>query len=43
MADAGLAPRMIARGKLHLRGEKVRDRQIVGRIFARCNGKGETK
>jgi heterodisulfide reductase subunit C2 len=34
--DAFLAPRMRSRGKLHLIGEKVRDRGVVGRIFARC-------
>ena len=38
--DAFLAPRMLKRGKLHLRGEKVRDRGIVRRIFARCQEKG---
>jgi heterodisulfide reductase subunit C len=34
--DAMLAPRMRARGKLHIVGEKVRDRRVVDRIFARC-------
>ncbi len=34
--DAMLAPKMRARGKLHLIGEKVRDRRVVDRIFARC-------
>jgi heterodisulfide reductase subunit C len=34
--DAMLAPRMTARGKLKLSGEKVRDRAVVGRIFERC-------
>lgn len=39
--DAMLAPKMRARGKLHLVGEKVRDRRVVDRIFARClNPKG---
>lgn len=42
MADAGLAPKLISRGKFHLRGEKARDRELVGRIFARANG-GEEK
>lgn len=42
MADAGLAPKLIARGKFHLRGKKARDRRIVAKIFARCNG-GEEK
>ncbi|MBI4876054.1 MAG: 4Fe-4S dicluster domain-containing protein [Acidobacteria bacterium] len=34
--DALLAPRMSARGKLHLTGESVRDRGMVHRIFDRC-------
>jgi heterodisulfide reductase subunit C len=33
--DAGLAPALQKRGKLHLVGEKVRDRGLVARIFAR--------
>jgi heterodisulfide reductase subunit C len=38
--DAGLAPRLQTRRKLHLRGEKVKDRAVVRRIFERCgNGK----
>jgi len=36
--DAMLGPRMMVRGKLHLRGEKVRDRALVRRIFERCMG-----
>jgi heterodisulfide reductase subunit C len=36
LKDAMLAPKMRARGKLHLVGEKVRDRHVVDRIFARC-------
>ncbi len=36
MKDALLAPRMAGRGKLHLVGERVRDRGVVGRIFQRC-------
>lgn len=36
MRDSLLAPRLLARGKLHFQGEKVRDRDVVGRIFARC-------
>jgi heterodisulfide reductase subunit C len=36
LKDALLAPRMFARGKLHLRSEKVKDRPLVARIFARC-------
>ncbi len=34
--DAGLAPELQKRRKLHLRGEKVKDRALVRRIFARC-------
>ncbi len=34
--DAGLAPRLKARGKLKFAGEKVRDREVVERIFSRC-------
>jgi heterodisulfide reductase subunit C len=34
--DAGLAPKLQRRGKLHLVGEQVRDRGVVGRIFARA-------
>ena len=34
--DAGLAPELQKRHKLHLRGEKVEDRDVVRRIFARC-------
>lgn len=34
--DSMLAPKMITRGKFHLLGEKVRDRELVGRIFDRC-------
>jgi heterodisulfide reductase subunit C2 len=34
--DASLAPQLHARGKLHLRGEKAKDRAIVRRIFDRC-------
>ncbi|HSW44402.1 MAG TPA: 4Fe-4S dicluster domain-containing protein [Phycisphaerae bacterium] len=38
--DSLLAPKMIRRGKFHLVGEKVRDRGIVDRIFARCLADG---
>ncbi len=38
MKDALLAPKMRARRKLHVIGEKVRDRKLVHRIFARCEG-----
>jgi len=34
--DAMLAPELQKRKKLHLRGEKVRDRAVLRRIFARC-------
>jgi len=34
--DAGLAPKLQKRKKLHLRGEKVNDRAVVRRIFERC-------
>jgi heterodisulfide reductase subunit C len=40
--DAGLAPGLQKRGKLHLAGEKVRDRAVVNRIFERAMG-GEAK
>lgn len=36
LKDALLAPQMMKRDKLHLVGEKVRDRTIVDRIFAKC-------
>jgi heterodisulfide reductase subunit C len=36
MQGGGLAPELMKRHKFHLRGEKVRDRGLVGRIFARC-------
>ncbi len=40
--DAGLAPELQKRKKLHLRGEKVKDRAVVRRIFERCaNGHPE--
>jgi heterodisulfide reductase subunit C len=34
--DALLAPKLKRRGKLHLIGERVRDRDVVERIFRRC-------
>lgn len=34
--DADLAPRLQRRGKLHLRGQRVKDREVVERIFARA-------
>ena len=36
LKDALLGPKMLQRGKLHLVGEKVRDRAVVDRIFERC-------
>jgi heterodisulfide reductase subunit C len=36
LKDSWLAPRMMKRGKFHLRAEKVKDRGIVRRIFERC-------
>jgi len=43
MKDAGLAPELQKRRKLHLRGEKVKNRDVVRRIFERCapGGKGK--
>jgi heterodisulfide reductase subunit C len=36
--DAGLAGQLQKRRKLHLRGEKVKDRAVVARIFDRAAG-----
>ncbi len=36
LKDAALAPQLQRRQKFHLIGEKVRDREIVHRIFERC-------
>jgi len=36
--SAGLAPELQKRHKLHLRGEKARDRGVVGRIFQKTAG-----
>lgn len=36
--DAMLGPKMMQRGKFHLKGEKVRDRTILTRIFEKCSG-----
>jgi heterodisulfide reductase subunit C len=33
--DADLAPKLQRRNKLHLRGQRVKDRKVVERIFAR--------
>ena len=40
--DAGLAPQLSKRKKLHLMPEKARDRKVVGRIFARCRNQSES-
>lgn len=34
--DAMLAPQLIKRNKFHLRGEKVKDKEVVRRIFEKC-------
>ena len=34
--DALLAPELLKRKKLHLSGEKVKDRAVVSRIFEKC-------
>ena len=34
--DVLLAPRLMWRGKLHFFSRKTKDRELVGRIFARC-------
>lgn len=39
--DAGLAPQMGKRKKLHFLPGKVRDRKVVGRIFAKCSNGSE--
>ena len=36
LKDALLAPKMMRRGKFHFRGEPVKDRGLVQRIFAKC-------
>jgi len=36
--DAALAPRLSKKKKLHFTGERVQDRDVVRRIFERCNG-----
>jgi len=38
LEGAGLAPKLQKKSKLHLRGEKVRDRGVVKRIFERTTG-----
>ncbi|NLE60879.1 MAG: heterodisulfide reductase subunit C [Planctomycetes bacterium] len=41
--DSLLAPKMMTRGKFHLLGESVKDRDVVRRIFDRCMGSPDTK
>ena len=41
MKDSFLAPKLMQRGKLHFGGQRVKDRGVVGRIFARCMSNGE--
>lgn len=41
--DSLLAPKMITRGKFHLIGESVKDRDVVRRIFDRCMASTDTK
>ncbi len=36
LKDSSLGPRLMQKGKLHLLGESVRDREVVRRIFQRC-------
>jgi heterodisulfide reductase subunit C2 len=36
LKDALLGPKLARRGKLHLTGQRVKDRAVVQRIFARC-------
>ncbi len=38
--DVLLGPQLLQRGKLHLRSRRVKDRKLVGRIFARCLANG---
>jgi heterodisulfide reductase subunit C len=35
--DAGLAPQLLSRKKLHLASERARDCEVVGRIYDRCS------
>lgn len=38
--DAGLAPELMKRGKLHLKGQRAADTGVVARIFQRCGAGG---
>jgi len=40
--DSLLAPKMMTRGKFHLMGESVKDRDVVRRIFDRCMNSSDT-
>jgi hypothetical protein len=40
--DALLAPRLMRRRKFHFRGQRVRDREVVRRIFEKCESGPET-
>jgi heterodisulfide reductase subunit C2 len=40
LKDALLAPKLMRRTKLSIRGERVRDRAVVERIFAKCQTSG---
>jgi hypothetical protein len=39
--DAGLAPQLRKRKKLHLSGERAANRQLVSRIYGRCTSSQE--
>jgi heterodisulfide reductase subunit C len=39
--DSLLAPRLMQRGKLHFGGQRVKNRAVVSRIFAKCMPEGE--
>ena len=41
MKDSLLAPQLMRRGKFHFTSDKVEDRSVVRRIFARCLGSSQ--
>lgn len=41
LKDTFLAPQLMRRGKLHLGGQRVKDRGVVDRIFQRCMANGQ--
>ena len=43
LKDTLLAPKLMQRGKFHLVGKKVKDRDVVQRIFDRCTTHGATQ